>query len=215
MKKADKETITLRIIAGDLRSRKFQFACDPRTRPMKDRTREAVLNLLGGTLEDHFAFDLFGGSGVLAFEAVSRGAAHAWIWEILKPGARVIQKIAEDLGISDQVTVLDLDVLRWSRSLGEGLGVLAGRLGQPGPVAEVDLSQKPWVVFCCPPYAMWESQGDELRQMLEAWTSAAPKGSLFAVELEHKTDLSFLPTTASWEVRLYAPAQVAIAQIES
>lgn len=214
MKKADKETITLRIIAGDLRSRKFQFACDPRTRPMKDRTREAVMNLLGGTLEGHWAFDLFGGSGVLGFESVSRGASHAWVWEILKPGARVIQKIAEDLGVSGQVTVLDQDVLRWSRTLAEGFQTLASRLEGVGQPIDGYFLGQPWVVFCCPPYAMWESQGAEITQMLEAWTTAAPKGSLFAVELEQRTDLAYLPITANWEVRHYAPAQVAIAQLE-
>jgi 16S rRNA G966 N2-methylase RsmD len=70
------ETTTLRIIAGTLRTRKIQFAVDPRTRPMKDRTREAVMSLLGGTFKDAAVFDLFGGTGVLAFETLSRGATN-------------------------------------------------------------------------------------------------------------------------------------------
>ena len=200
MKKTGLETITLIIIAGDLRSRKFQFACDPRTRPMKDRTREALMNLLGGTLENRWAFDLFGGSGVLAFEAISRGASHAWVWEILKPGARIIEKIALDLGISEQITVLDKDVLRWTEQLTQGL-------------ESFELTPEPWVVFCCPPYAMWETQGPELREMLEAWISHAPAGSLFAVELEHRTDLGWLPSLIPWQVRTYAPAQMAIGEV--
>jgi len=207
MKKADYETITLRIIAGSHRSRKFQFACDARTRPMKDRTREAVMNLLGGTLENRLAFDLFGGSGVLAFEAVSRGVEHAWIWEILKPGARVIQKIAQDLGISEQVTVLYQDVMRWSRSLADGLEVL----GVEGISSEQ--AGFPWVVFCCPPYSMWETHGAALTQLLSDWTRAAPVGSLFAVELAHRTDLSLLPSGLDWGVRLYSPAQIAVAEV--
>lgn len=177
---------------------------------MKDRTREAVMNLLGGTLEDRLAFDLFGGSGVLAFESVSRGALHAWVWEILKPGARVIQKVAEQLGIGQKVTVLDLDVLRWSASLDEGLQGLLDRLATEQRAL---IAGKPWVVFCCPPYSMWETNGPELTQMLEAWAAAAPPESLFAVELEYHTDLSLLPRSLSWEVRQYAPAQVAIAEL--
>jgi 16S rRNA (guanine966-N2)-methyltransferase len=203
MKKTDREIITMRIIAGELRSRKFQFACDPRTRPMKDRTREAVMNLLGGTLQERWAFDLFGGSGVLAFESISRGAQHAWIWEILKPGARVIQKIASDLGIAHQITVLDQDILLWSESLSAALESFG------------ELQSKPWVVFCCPPYSMWQTHGSELTRLLESWARQAPVGSLFAVELEQRTDLSLLPKNLEWEVRLYSPAQVAIAQVQA
>ncbi len=167
------------------------------------------MNLLGGTLEDRLAFDLFGGSGVLAFEAISRGAAHAWIWEILKPGARVIQKISDDLGIGGRVTVLDQDVLRWSRDIPEALSGLWDRAGAD----RSECQTKPWVVFCCPPYSMWQTHGEELTELLAAWIDAAPASSLFAVELEYHTDLSFLPRSVAWEVRTYAPAQVAISEV--
>jgi len=90
---------------------------------MKDRTREAVMNLLGGTLEDHLAFDLFGGSGVMAFESLSRGASHACVWEVLKTGAETIRGFAKELGLSDRVTVLHEDVLRWSKNLAGNLQV--------------------------------------------------------------------------------------------
>src|SRR6186997_1276149 len=59
----------LRIIGGDLRGRKLEYHGDPRTRPMKDRVREAVFNLVepDGT----YAIDLFGGTGALGLEALS------------------------------------------------------------------------------------------------------------------------------------------------
>ena len=105
------ETTTLRIIAGNLRTRKIQFAVDPRTRPMKDRTREAVMSLLGGTFRDAIAFDLFAGTAVLAFETISRGAVQGIVFEILKSASREILSNAKSLGISDKLTVLQTDVL--------------------------------------------------------------------------------------------------------
>jgi 16S rRNA G966 N2-methylase RsmD len=173
---------------------------------MKDRTREAVLNLLGGTFDGAFAFDLFGGSGILAFESISRGASHAIIWEILRPGAATIRQLAEGLGIGQKVTVLATDVLQWTRDWKakdhdwKELGI--------APVPEGGR----WVVFCCPPYALWEPLGQELKELMSDWYEAAPTGSLFAVEMEVETPESWLPEGPDWDLRTYAPAKVAIAE---
>ena len=196
------ETTTLRIIAGNLRTRKIQFAVDPRTRPMKDRTREAVMSLLGGTFKNAIAFDLFGGTGVLAFETVSRGATKGIVFEILKSAAREIQTNAKSLGISDAIEVIQTDVIDWSKGLPEN----CSRFSQgPNPI---------WVVFCCPPYSLWESNGKQLLAMLERWWIAAPPGSLFAVELEEATSPEYLPKQADWDLRVYKPARMAVAEKE-
>ena len=65
---------TLRIIGGRLRGSVIEYHGDPRTRPMKDRVREAAFNLIGPQVVGTFAIDLFAGTGALAFEALSRGA---------------------------------------------------------------------------------------------------------------------------------------------
>lgn len=193
------EKTSLRIIGGDMRSRKLQFTVDPRTRPMKDRTREAVMNLMGGTFDDSIAFDLFAGTGVLGFEALSRGATRAVLFDILAHGVLEIRKNCEALGIKDRVIVLQKDVIRWSETLEQNLAFLR-------------LEDLPWIVFCCPPYALWESQGESLRTMLEMWIEKSPSRSLFAVELEDKTPLALLPTCLDWDVRVYKPARMAIAE---
>ncbi len=170
---------------------------------MKDRTREAVMSLLGGTFPNAIAFDLFGGTGVLAFETVSRGAAKGVVFEILKSAVKEIQANAKSLGISNSVEVIQTDVLDWSKGLPDNCS---------------RFSQKPdeiWVVFCCPPYSMWESNGKQLLAMLERWWLAAPPGSLFAVELEEATPTEFLPTQADWDLRVYKPARMAVAEKES
>ncbi len=66
---------TLRIVGGQLRRRRIQYSGDPRVRPMKDRTREALFNLIGPIASDVYAVDLFAGTGALALEALSRGAS--------------------------------------------------------------------------------------------------------------------------------------------
>ena len=157
------------------------------------------MNLLGGTFGESIAFDLFAGTGVLAFEALSRGASRAVLFDVLPHGVLEIRKNCDTLGLKDRVAVLQKDVIRWSESLEQNLAILR-------------LEDVPWIVFCCPPYALWQSQGDALTKMLSSWIEKSPVGSFFAVELEDKTPLTSLPTTLEWDVRQYKPAQMAIAE---
>ena len=55
----------LRIVGGDFGGRKIKYTGDPRTRPMKDVTREAMFNLVGGFVPGKLVIDLFAGSGAV------------------------------------------------------------------------------------------------------------------------------------------------------
>ena len=64
----------VRIVGGVHRSRLLEVASVPGLRPTPDRVRETLFNWLGQTLDGWRCLDLFAGSGVLGFEAASRGA---------------------------------------------------------------------------------------------------------------------------------------------
>jgi len=66
-----------RIIGGEWRSRRFQFADQSTLRPTPDRLRETLFNWLGDDIRSSRCLDLFAGSGALGLEALSRGAAFA------------------------------------------------------------------------------------------------------------------------------------------
>lgn len=70
----------MRIIAGELGGRIFAAPHGHRTHPMSDKMRGALFNALGD-ISDLKMLDAFAGSGALAFEALSRGAAHATLLE--------------------------------------------------------------------------------------------------------------------------------------
>lgn len=65
---------TVRIIAGKWRGRLLKIPIVKDLRPTPDRVRETLFNWLAPVLPDAYCLDLFAGSGVLGFEAVSRGA---------------------------------------------------------------------------------------------------------------------------------------------
>jgi len=64
----------IRITGGSHRSRKITVEDQPGLRPTADRIRETLFNWLGNNLSGHHVLDLYTGSGILAFEAASRGA---------------------------------------------------------------------------------------------------------------------------------------------
>ena len=181
----------LRVIGGRLRGRTFQYDGDPATRPMKDRVREAVFNLLGPSVRGRLVLDLFAGTGAMAWESLSRGAARAVLIERRFPTARIIRENAAQLGLSAQITVVCGDAFIWAK--------------QP-----TDRGAPPWLVFICPPYDFFVTRSDDMVKLLVDLLQASPAGSLFVVECDARFDLGVLPDAGAWDIRPYPPAVIAI-----
>ena len=71
---SDKKLNTVRINAGEWRSRLIKFPDAVGLRPTPERVRQTVFNWLGQDLSGLSCLDLFAGTGVMGFEALSRGA---------------------------------------------------------------------------------------------------------------------------------------------
>jgi len=65
-----------RIIAGSRKGMRLNSVPGDSTRPITDRVKEAVFNILGADIEGASMFDLFGGTGSVGLEALSRGASY-------------------------------------------------------------------------------------------------------------------------------------------
>jgi 16S rRNA (guanine(966)-N(2))-methyltransferase RsmD len=89
---------SVRIIAGEWRSRRITFPSDAALRPTPDRVRETLFNWLGQDLTGKRCLDLFAGSGALGFEALSRGAREVVMVEASTRIARAIAANAAHLG---------------------------------------------------------------------------------------------------------------------
>ena len=82
----------IRIIGGQYRSRLLSVAARPGLRPTPDRVRETLFNWLGQDLTGHACLDLFAGSGVLGFEAASRGASRVVLIESDRAALEMLEK---------------------------------------------------------------------------------------------------------------------------
>jgi len=106
----------LRITGGELGGRRIQAPKSAKLRPTTERVREAVFSILGD-VSDARILDLFCGTGALAIEALSRGAAEATLVDTYPRTAR---ENVERLGLSDRATVVRSDAARFLRRAGEG-----------------------------------------------------------------------------------------------
>ena len=69
--------MSLRVIAGKAKGRKLSSVPGDTTRPITDRVKEALFNIIAGDVLDSNWWDLFAGTGAVGIEALSRGAASA------------------------------------------------------------------------------------------------------------------------------------------
>ncbi len=67
----------MRVITGRAKGRKLQMVPGDSTRPITDRAKEALFSILGNRVEGIRVLDLFGGTGAVGIECLSRGADHA------------------------------------------------------------------------------------------------------------------------------------------
>jgi 16S rRNA (guanine966-N2)-methyltransferase len=134
-----------RVIAGAAGGRRLAVPPGTATRPTSDRAKEGLfstLQSLRGTLEGARVMDLYGGSGAVGLEALSRGAAHVLLSEADPRAARTIRENADAIGLPGAEV-----------RAGKAEKVVAG----PPPAEPYD------VVFLDPPY---DTADADLREIL-------------------------------------------------
>jgi 16S rRNA (guanine966-N2)-methyltransferase len=151
---------TLRISGGEHRGRRIRLPKKHELRPTSDKARQAFFNIVGPRIDGATFLDLFSGTGVFAFEALSRGAARAIAVEKAAAAVKTIRETAEEIGID--LLVLESDVFSAVKRLEH---------------QSID------VVYADPPYDF--PRYDELVAAIERWVPLAPDA---IVAIEHAGD---------------------------
>lgn len=103
----------MRIIAGTLKGQQFNSAHGRHTHPMSEKVRGALFNVLGD-IEGLSFLDAFAGSGALAFEAASRGAASVTAIDKDSSAHKVIEQNVKDLRLQRKVRISKANAGGWS-----------------------------------------------------------------------------------------------------
>jgi 16S rRNA (guanine966-N2)-methyltransferase len=159
----------MRVVAGRLGGRRLRAVPGEATRPTSDRVREALFSVVGERVVGARVLDLFAGTGALAIEALSRGAASAVLVEQAPRAIAVIRANLEALDLGRVATVRRTKAEAYLRTQRDGpfdlvfldppyaigVGVLAGLLARlergalaPGALVAVESSARaeppPW-----------------------------------------------------------------------
>ncbi|MBI3715134.1 MAG: 16S rRNA (guanine(966)-N(2))-methyltransferase RsmD [Betaproteobacteria bacterium] len=113
----------VRIIGGAWRSRLIEFPDVPGLRPTPGRVRETLFNWLGQRLTGKRCLDLFAGSGVLGFEAASRGADEVILVESDRAAVAALEESQRKLP-APNCRIVRGDAMAWLARPGAGFDVI-------------------------------------------------------------------------------------------
>ena len=94
------------------------------TRPTTDKVKESLFNIIQFEIEGRRVLDLFGGTGQLGIEALSRGADHCTFVDMRKEAAALIWENLRLTGLSERSRVVQGDALSFLSSCGEKFDVI-------------------------------------------------------------------------------------------
>jgi 16S rRNA (guanine966-N2)-methyltransferase len=105
----------MRVIAGTAKGKTLASVPGDRTRPITDRVKSALFSILTSQdlVEGRRYLDLFGGTGAVGIEALSRGAAQAVFCERDRSALAVLRRNLELTGLASRATVVPGDAFRY------------------------------------------------------------------------------------------------------
>ncbi len=142
----------MRVIAGSAKGRKLKPVPGDSTRPITDRTKEALFSILGDWIIQARMLDLFGGTGAVGIEALSRGAAHVTFIDKSRAATRTIGENLRVTGLAGRALVKREDAFTF--------------------LAQMPAEAKPFdLIYIAPPQykKLWVKALQTLDQQLGAW----------------------------------------------
>ena len=146
----------MRVIAGTARGRRLKELPGMDTRPTTDKVKESMFNIIQFDIEGRNVLDLFGGSGQLTVEALSRGADRATVVEKNPAAVKVIRENVTACGFGEQVKLLPSDAMVFLTGCREKFDLVfldppyAGNLLEESlkAIAEIDIVSENGIIVC-------------------------------------------------------------------
>jgi len=183
----------MRIIAGEFRGRKLLPPDNDATRPVTDRVKQSVFDILTPMIPDASVYDCFAGTGSMGLECLSRGAANATFFEADRSAVVRLKSNIETVRVKDRSTLVAGDLFRW--------------------FADAKSTGQASLIFLDPPYRyLRERPGDLQSLALNAATRHVSPGGVLVFRHD-VSDALELPPWTRFDVRHYGGMTVEFLQL--
>ena len=106
----------MRVVSGSARGKPLKAVPGDGTRPILDRVKTALFDILRPEIEGISVLDLFGGAGSVGIEALSQGAAHCTFLDLGNAAVKTIRENLESTGLTAQAEVRHTDAFGYLRN---------------------------------------------------------------------------------------------------
>jgi len=110
----------MRVIAGSARGRKLKTVPGDSTRPITDRVKENLFNILGASVIETRWLDLFAGTGQVGIEALSRGAQKVVFLDTARAAIRTTEENLKHCRMEEQADLIRVDAFEYLRKASPG-----------------------------------------------------------------------------------------------
>jgi 16S rRNA (guanine966-N2)-methyltransferase len=174
----------MRIIAGEFRGRKLLAPASDTTRPVTDRVKQSVFDILSPLLPGAVVYDCFAGTGSMGLECLSRGTDRVTFFEADQSAAELLRRNIRTLSVDRRSKVIAGDLFKHLSD-------------QRPPRNDVD------VVFLDPPYRFLTEHPKELQRVADTLARIDLKPDGLVVFRHDVADSLELPAMVVADVRTY------------
>jgi len=187
--------VDMRIIAGQLRGRRLLPPAAETTRPITDRAKQSLFDILSPIIPDSNVYDCFAGTGSMGLECLSREAKAVTFFESDRSALKLLRENIAVLDVAGKSTVVSTNLFEW--------------FGKAPGGGKVDL------VFLDPPYRFLRERPAEL-QALAAVLAEKHLAKDAVVVFRHDTaDRLELPPLTGEDVRMYGSMMIELLKVRS
>jgi 16S rRNA (guanine966-N2)-methyltransferase len=179
----------MRIIAGEFRGRNLLSPLGEQTRPITDRVKQSLFDIIADRIPGSRVYDCFAGTGSMGLESLSRGAEHVTFFEADRSTlARLSQNIMA-VRVAEKTRIVPGDLFKWFER--------ATTRPEDSAIVPVDLC------FLDPPYRFLRERGDELIQLVFHLTQGHLKPDSTVIFRHDARDRLELPNLNRFDEREY------------